>query len=230
MLPAVRQGVDRRALRELVRLLARRASATGLGRLARFGAVGLAAACVAWVVMLRVDDGAAPTVAVPVKAVRLALWLAAIPAALAASHERMLADRREGFEIVMFAKGFSGGEQRFARFAAAFGLTAVSLAVPACAAGLASLACAPSLVSAGDRLLVLLVVLAFALIAGGVLGPLAAACELVAPRRGRALFIGVLAVSWALADLASSSALSITGALGLLLRGLLSIAGLGGVG
>lgn len=212
-------------------LSGRRLGGTGLGRLGRLGAVGLAAACLSWIVALRVQGGAsAPMLAVPVKAARAALWIAALPVALGAAHQRGLSDRRDGFELSMLARGFSSQDLRIARLAAAFGRILRAALLPVVVAALASIACSPSLASIGDRLLVLVVVVLQSLLVGLVLAPLAVGCDVLAPSRGRTLCIGVLAASWALADVASDAVLSVTGALGVSLSALLSIVGLGRIG
>lgn len=231
MLPPVMERPSWRALRELSLLSGRRLGATGLARVGRLGAIGLALACLGWVVALRVQDGpTAPTVAIPVKAARAALWLAALPVALAAAHQRSLADRRDGFELAMLARGFTAGALRVARFLAVLERTLFAIVLPVSVAAAASIVTAPSLASARDRLLVLVVVVVHALVVSALLAPLAAACEALAPLRGRTLCVGVLVASWGLADLVSVPALSVFGVLDLSLAGLLSILGLGRIG
>jgi hypothetical protein len=191
----------------------------------------LAAGFVVWIVALRVMDGAAaPTLSLPVKAARWSLWLAAFPVALTAAHQRALADRRDGLEVLALVRGFSGRELARARVVAAALRIAWVIALPAALAGVASLASAGTLRAAADRALVLAVIAAYAVLAGLLLGPIAAVCEVLAPLRGRSLFFFVLVASWAIADLLDSPALSITGALGLAMHVALDAVGLGRIG
>ncbi len=220
-----------RAFRELTRLLGRRLDRTGMGRFARWGSLALGVACIAWIVVLRVQDGAhAPTLAVPLKIARAAVWLGALPVALAAAHQRRLADRRDGVEAQLLSRGFSERQQTVARFVAAAALAGRAVIVPAGVAAIASLAVAPSGSALVDRGAVLFAVGCFALVVAAVVAPLGALAEIVAPQRGRSLVLGLILGSWALADLTDNASLSITGVLGLFLRGLVGALGLGGAG
>jgi hypothetical protein len=220
-----------RAFRELARLFTQRLDRTGLGRLARTNAIFIAAVSVVWIVYLRAADGpTAPTLAIPVKVARAALWLSAFPLAFAAAHQRRIVDRRDGIEALALARGVDGGRMVSARFAATLSRSVLCVAAPAVLAGAVSLACANTLRSAADRLLVLAVVSGFGVVAGAVLGSLGALSELVAPQRGRSVLLATLFVSWGLADLAERPFFSITGALALALKGTLRALGLGAVG
>ncbi len=220
-----------RLIRAIAGQSARRLDKSGWGRFARLNAVVLAVYFAAWVIFLRVDQGTtAPLLGLPVKAARLAVWTAALPLALAASHQRALIERREGFESLSLSLGAPVRALVAARFLAAASRAARAVAIPGVVAALVALACAPSVASVADRALVLALVAGFALLSGVVLGPLAAACELLAPLRGRSLFLVVLAASWGVADLTDRPLLSVTGALDLCLRAGLRVAGLGGIG
>lgn len=217
-----------RAFRELARLLTQRLERTGLGRLARMNAIFLAVVSVIWIVYLRASDGStAPTLAIPVKVARAALWLSAFPLAFAAAHQRRLADRRDGIEALALARGVDGRQMVIARWFAALVRSAIVIAAPAALAALVSLAVASTAESAADRLMVLGVVSGFGLVSGTLLGSLGALSELVAPQRGRSVLLGTLFVSWGLADLAEKPFFSITGVLGLVLEGTLRALGLG---
>ena len=105
-----------------------------MGRFAFFGSAGLTVLAVFWVVILRVEDGAAaPTAAVPVRIARMAFWLTALPVVLAAASSRMLADRKDGIEALARTQGFASGAVVRARIAAAAVL--VYAAVSGSAAG-----------------------------------------------------------------------------------------------
>ncbi|NUO49979.1 MAG: hypothetical protein HOV80_14080 [Polyangiaceae bacterium] len=219
-----------RAFRELARLFTQRLDRTGLGRLARTNAMFIAAASVVWIVYLRAADGpTAPTLAIPVKVARAALWLSAFPLAFAAAHQRRLVDRRDGIEALALARGVDGRQMVSARFAGTLARSVSVIALPAVLAAVVSLACANTMRSAADRMLILAVVSGFGVLAGAVLGALGALSELVAPQRGRSVLLATLFVSWGLADLAEKPFFSITGMLGLVLKGTLRALGLGAV-
>jgi hypothetical protein len=218
-----------RGFRELTKLLGRRLDRTGIGRFARWGSLLLGMACIAWVVLMRVQDGAhAPTLGVPLKIARASVWLCALPVALAAAHQRRLADRRDGVEALLFSRGIPARAQTAARVVAASVRVARAVMIPAGLAAVASLAAAPNASSLIDRALALFAVGCFAVLVAVVLGPIGALAEVVAPQRGRSLVLGVVVGSWALADLAGNPALSVTGVFGLFLRGLAGTLGLGG--
>ncbi len=202
-----------------------------MGRFAFFGSAGLTVLAVFWVVILRVEDGAAaPTAAVPVRIARMAFWLTALPVVLAAASSRMLADRKDGIEALARTQGFASGAVVRARIAAAAAAAAIGMGAPSLVAGVASLGAAPSTASLSERARVLVAVLVYAAVSGSAAGALGAIADVLSPRRGRSLLLTVTFVSWALADVASEPRLSVTGLLALVLKQLLSWFGLGRLG
>jgi hypothetical protein len=212
----------------LSRLLAERLGLTGWGRFARFASFTLAFVFVASVVALRISEGSrAATASLQTSVARWALWGVAMTVALAASHRRTLADRRDGFELLADMNGLGGGSQLLARAGAGFWLSLRLMLLPCLAVGIASLAVSGSGPIALDRARVLAAVAGYAVVVSLVLPPLAALFESFSPKRGRSAFIAALLFSAALAELANDPMFSILGWLGASLRALLFALGVG---
>lgn len=208
--------------RAAVRRSLRAAVALGCARLrgAPGGRLGLAAAALislgygAMALVLRLDDGATSLEGLLGSAARGLAWAAAGPVALAAAHDRPAADRRDGIEALAAARGISRASLHGARSLAAMREVARVVALP-----LAALSVLAALFS-GSALLALrhlafgAALALFGVVSGVTLGGLAAASGRVAGARGRALFLALILVPWALADLAGDSRWSIPGALG----------------
>jgi len=205
--------------------------ATRLGRFARASSVGIAIASIAWVVVLRLSDGAAaPVAAVPIQIAKLAFWVVAVPFALAAANARTLGDKKEGTEALLRIRGFDTTAIAVSRVVAAAWVGALGMLLPAVTAAVASAASAPSVGALGERARVLLAVAVYGLVGGGVISALGGAADLVAPRRGRWLLVTATIISWALSDVVHDPRLSVTGGLGLVLRTMVSVLGLGKIG
>jgi hypothetical protein len=229
--PGPRDALTRRRFRALLRYVASRLGETRLGRFARATSLALALAAIAWVVVLRVSDGAAaPVAAVPLRVAKMGFWLVAVPVALAAAHARTLSDERDGADALVRMRGFDSGAIAGARVAGAALIAALGGLVPAIAAAVSSAGASPSASALGERVLMLVAVCVYSVVAGGVVGALGALADLAAPRRGRWLLITATLVSWAISDIAHDPRLSLTGLLGLVLRQMVALFGLGKVG
>ena len=183
-----------RVFRELVRLLAARLARTGYGKLARFASIAIAVGFVATVIVER-SAGPMAGSRLQASAARTSLWLVGLAVALAASHQRSIADRRDGLELLADMRGLGGVNLIVSRAAAAFWVSARLMLVPALAVGLASIAASGSLHAAADGGLALAAVLLFVLAVSLVLPTLGAVFESLAPKRGRTLLVAVLIVS-----------------------------------
>lgn len=204
---------------------------TGWGRFARFASVTVAFVFVASVIALRISEGPrAATASLQTSAARWSLWGVAMAVALAASHRRTLADRRDGFELLADMNGLVGGGQLLARAFAGFWLSLRLMLLPCLAVGIASLAVSGSGKVAFDRARVLAAVTGYAVVVSLVLPPLAALFENLSPRRGRTVFIAALLFSAALAELANDPMFSVLGWLGAALRAFLTALGVGRLG
>lgn len=220
-----------RATRELARMGRARLTRTGFGRAARFGSIALATFAVVWLIALRVADGAyAPALGVPVRVARYAFWLGAVPWALAAANERTLADRRDGIEALALSRGLTLASLAWARALCSVTGSARAILIPSLLAGVASAAIAPTVRVLVERALVLVSVATYGIASGVVLGALGALCDMVAPKRGRSVFIALAILSWAASDLANDPRLSLTGLLGSVLHETLRAFGLGRIG
>lgn len=223
-----RAQTSARVVAQLSRLLAERLALTGWGKFARFASVTLAFVFVASVIALRISEGPrAATASLQTSAARWSLWAVAMTVALAASHRRTIADRRDGFELLADMNGLGGGSQLLARAAAGFWLSLRLMLLPCVSVGIASLAVSGTGEIAFDRARVLAAVTGYALVVSLVLPPLAAVFESLSPKRGRTVFIAALLVSAALAELTNDPMFSVLGWLGASLRALLSALGAG---
>ncbi|MBL8744107.1 MAG: hypothetical protein JNK04_23530 [Myxococcales bacterium] len=212
----------------LSRLLAERLVATGWGKLARAASFTLAFVFVASVVSLRVSEGPrAATASLQTSVAEWSLWGVAMAVALAASHRRTLADRRDGFELLADMNGLGSGGQLLARAGAGFWLSLRLMLLPCVTVGLASLAVSSSGRVALDRARVLAAVTGYAVVTSLVLPSLGALVEQLSPRRGRSALIAILLLSAALAELANDPMFSLLGWLGAALRAMLTALGVG---
>lgn len=163
--------------------------------------------------VLRIEDGAMSLEGLLGSAARWLAWASAGPIALAAAHDRPAADQRDGIEALAAARGLSRVTLHSARSLSAMLEIARAIAVPS-----AALALLVALLSGSARLgfqhLAFGAATAlFGAVAGVTLGGLAAASGQIAGPRGRTLFLALLLVPWALADVAGNAAWSIPGAL-----------------
>ncbi|WP_437930446.1 hypothetical protein WMF37_14775 [Sorangium sp. So ce291] len=211
---ARRRAVVRRALRGAVALACARLRGAGGGRLGLAVAALISLGYGAMALVLRLDDGTTSLEGLLGSAARGLAWAAAGPIALAAAHDRPAADRRDGIEALAAARGISRASLHGARSLAAMLEIARVIALP-----LAALSVLAALLS-GSALLALrhlafgAALALFGAVSGVTLGGLAAASGRVAGARGRALFLALTFIPWALADLAGDSRWSLPGALG----------------
>jgi hypothetical protein len=217
-----------RAFRELTRLFARRLGETTLARVARFASLAIALVTCAGIIGTRVAEGPlAPLSKMALSATRASMWLVALAIALAASHQRSLADRKDGIELIATSRGFDGARLGGVRAAAAFSLSLRWMLVPAVGTTVAAMAGSGSLKVLLERAAILGAVTIFCVLAAAVLGALGAAADLLSARRGRTVLLSALVLSALVAEVARDPALSITGGLLTAFKGLLYLAGAG---
>lgn len=216
------------AYRELVRLFARRLGETFFGRLARLASLSITLLSVLMIGVVRATEGpGAATAKIAANAAEISMWLVAVAIALAASHQRSLADRKDGIEMLALARGFDGAHLSAVRAGAASWLAFRWMLLPVAASALASAVSSGTLGVLGARLLVVVGLVLFTFIASVVLGVLGASADAVSPRRGRGVFLMTLLLSALFAEVARDPALSVTGGLATVLNGLLHAAGAG---
>lgn len=185
------------------RLLAR------LGWLACMLIAGIAMATAA------IGGGAPSDVFAP--ALRWTLWLGVGPLALVLAADPVGRDRRDGIEALVQAHGTTTRQLNIARVVAGGLEILYRVGLPFTLATL--------LVAVSRRsslpLLQLVLVLGFALFAGAVVAPVAAACGHAAGRRGRWVLVAVVLLPWVLADTYQlGGGWSLPGMMDLLLGGL----------
>ncbi len=208
-----------RAFREVVNVLADRLAATGLARFARFTALAIAIGYSATIVADRFGEaGSRATGGLQTSAARASLWWVALVIALAASHRRTLLDRKDGLELMLLARGWSGRALLAARALAAARVALPRMVLPVLIVGLTAVAVSGTLRAARDRTLLMIACVGFAALASLAVPPLAALCEHLAHKRGRSLLIALLLGSATLAELTGDPALSLFGWLGASLR------------
>jgi hypothetical protein len=188
-----------------------RQAAGGRLGLAMAALIALGYAVVA--ITLRLEDGTTSLEGLLGSAARWLAWAAAGPIALAAAHDRPAADRRDGIEALAAARGISRASLHSVRSLSAMLEIARAIAVPSVAlAALAALLSGSAWL--GLQHLAFGAALAlFGAVSGVTLGGLAAVSGQVAGPRGRTVFVALVLVPWALADLAGDAAWSIPGAL-----------------
>jgi hypothetical protein len=181
-----------------LRLSMRRVGGTLGGRLGWLGAI---------VVAVAFSAAAASGDDVVGDAVRVLCWIAAGPAALAASRAPALRDRSDGIELLASLKGIGPARWRRTRVAAAASSCALRVVIPAIAVAATAVVVSPTLPvfsRAGGALF-------GAAAAGAVIGLVAAVCGEAGGERGRTLFAAVVLLPWMLGDLWSVPSLSLVG-------------------
>lgn len=141
--------------------------------------------------------------------VRALCWVAAGPAALAASRAPSLRDRVDGVDLMAGTHGIGAGTLRRSRLAAAALGCALRVVVPTLAMAVTAVVVSASFASlprAGGAVVA-------AAIAGAIVGLVAAACGEVGGERGRSLFAAVVLLPWVLGDVWKVPSLSLVGAL-----------------
>ncbi|WP_437281471.1 hypothetical protein WME90_13195 [Sorangium sp. So ce375] len=212
--PVRRRAAARRSLRAAVSLGCARLRAARGGRLGIAMAALISLGYGVMALVLQLDDGTISLEGLLGSAARGLAWAAAGPIALAAAHDRPASDRRDGIEALAAARGISRASLHGARSLAAMMEIARVVALPLAALSALAALLSGSLLLASQHLAYGAALALFGVVSGVTLGGLAAASGRVAGARGRALFLALTLVPWALADLAGDSRWSIPGALG----------------
>jgi hypothetical protein len=173
---------------------------------------------VGWIVALRSNHGADHVAAGALRsAAHAATWVGAALIGFGAAGGRALLDRTSGVEAMVLAQGGSGRALAHARVIGAASLGARALAWPVVVVGVAAVATTTSAGAFRDPLRALAWTLVYALGTGAGLGALGAWSDSLAPRRGRALYVGLLVGSAALAELTGDPRLAFPSGPGLVL-------------
>jgi ABC-type transport system involved in multi-copper enzyme maturation permease subunit len=209
---------SRARVRSVVALCRARLSATRGGRIGRTFAALVTGGLAAVAITLRVTDG--PDASLSGLTASAAPWITLVTGgalALAAADDRAGADRQEGIEALVAARGFSPSSLEAARVLAAMSAVAVAIGVPLGLLSLLGALLAGRAQAVMHGAGVALAAAGFAVVAGVTLGGTGAVCGRLGRGRGRWLLFAVVAGPWMLADLAGHGAWSIPGALGVLL-------------
>jgi hypothetical protein len=211
----------------LIALERARLREASLARLGRVGAVGSSLVLGALAFGLRLLEGS-PAAAPGAlhRAASLALWLGALPVALAASADRARSGREQGVAALAGSRGASTELGAMARAAAAMLEVAIVAGAPLVALGLGTAALG-GVAFAARSLAATLALAVFAAACGVALGGIASACAEAAHARGRSVFLLILIVPMVVADVAGRPAWSLPGALRAVATAGLELAGLG---
>lgn len=217
------------AFRAAVDLSRARLAASGSGRFARWTAIAIVVVAFVIALSLRMNDGPAASVGGLLrKAAGAIAWLSGGALALAASRDVASADREEGVEALVAARGVSASLLGAARTLGATSQIGWTIGLPPALLALATAGLAADVPSALRRVAAAFALLAWGAVAGVTLGALAAACARFFRRRG-ATALAVLVIGERLvADSLGFGAWSVPGALQAALTLLLGATGVGG--
>lgn len=219
------------SFRPIIGLLRRRLrGATGGRAGALFGAI-LAVGFGVVAIGVRAGDGAGASLGgLLATAARWIAWCAGAPVALAAAGPRAALDRADGIEALAASRGAPRLALESARTAAAMAQVSFAIGAPLAALSLLAILLASPSTAALRHAVLGLGLAVFSIMAGVIVGGVAAASGRAAGARGKWLFAAIILVPWVLADLFGQGAWSIPGALDAALGFLIRASGLGGAG
>lgn len=217
------------AFRAAVDLCRARLASSSSGRFARVAAILIVAGAFVVALSLRMNDGpAAPVVGLLRKSAGAIAWLSGGALALAAARDAAAADREEGFEALVAARGVTAtllGAARTLGHSSQIGWT---IGVPCAVLALATAGLAADVPSALRRVAAAFALLAWGAVAGITLGALAAACARLFRHRGATALAAFVIGERLVADALGFGAWSVPGALQAALSLLLGATGVGG--
>lgn len=217
----------RRTFAAAISLARARLSERGWARFARAVAalvfVGFAVAAF----VLRGEQEQGASVALLVAEARVALWVIGLPIAVAAAGDLRAADRNDGVEALVAARGLSPRSLVAARFLAAMIHASLVLGLAVGGVALVSIAFAVDARAALARVSALVGSLFFAVVAGAVLGGLGSACGRAARKRGQRLVLALVVLPWLVGDAFGHAGFSIPGALDAVMSFALGVAPVG---
>jgi hypothetical protein len=217
------------AFRVAVELCRARFAATGSGRFAWGAAVAIAVGAFVIALSIRVTDGpAAPVGGLFRQAAGFTGWISGSLLALAAAKDTSLADRADGVEALVAARGVGASLLRSARTLAATGQIARTLGIPLAVLGLATAALAADVTSALRRVAAAALLLAWGVVAGVTLGALAAVSARIFGARGPSALATLVIGERLVAGSLGLAVWSVPGALEAVLSLVLGATGVGG--
>lgn len=217
------------AFRAAADLCRARLAATPSGRIARAAAVVVVAGTFAVALAIRVTDGpSAPIEGLLRKAAGAVAWISGGALALAAARDAAIADRRDGVEALVAARGVGASLLGAARTLGATSQIGRSIAVPCALLALATAGLAADVATALRRVAAAFAFLAWGVVAGVTLGALAAACARLFRHRGATALLVLVLGERLVAGSLGFAAWSVPGALRSALALLLGLAGAGG--
>lgn len=217
------------AFRATADLVAARLGATSSGRIARWAAAAVAIATFGVALALRMEDGPATPVGGLLRGAAGAIaWLSGGALALSASRDAEAADRAEGIEALVAARGVGAGLLRAARTLGTTALIARVVGVPLAVAALATAGLAADVSTALRRVAAALALLAWGGVVGVTLASLAAASARFFGKRGPTALVVFVLGERLIAEALGAGAWSVPGALNAALSLLLGATGVGG--
>ncbi len=217
------------AFRVAVELCRARLAGSGSGRFAWGAAVAVALAAFVIAVSIRVTDGpAAPVGGLFRKAAGLIGWISGSLLAMAAAKDASAADRADGVEALVAARGVGASLLRSARTLGATGQIARTLGLPLAVFALATAALAADLTTALRRVAAAALLLAWGVVAGVTLGGLAAVSSRLFGARGPSALATIVIGERLVAGSLGLAVWSIPGALEAVLSMVLGATGVGG--
>lgn len=227
--PASPRALRTQAFRAAIELCRARLAATGYGRVARFAAILITVGAILIAISIRATDGpAAPVGGLLRKAAGLIGWVSGGALALAAARDSAAADRADGIEALVAARGVGASLLRSARTLAATAQIARTIGLPLAVLAFATAALAADLATALRRVAAALALLAWGGVTGITLGVLAAACARVARGRGPTALLLLVLGERMVAESLGFGAWSVPGALHAALALILGMTGVGG--
>ncbi|MBK8258716.1 MAG: hypothetical protein IPK82_39420 [Polyangiaceae bacterium] len=217
------------AFRVTAALCRARLSASGQGRFARFIAGAIAVGAIAIAISLRADDGpAVPMGGLLRKTAGTLAWICGGALALAAARDSRAADRSDGIDALVAARGITSNLLAGARTLAASTQIGFTVGVPAALVAIATAGLAADVSSALRRIAAAFALLAWGGITGVVLGSLAALSARFFGNRGPTALVAIVIGERIAVEALGLGAWSIPGLLRAALSLLLGLTGVGG--
>lgn len=217
------------AFRAAVDMCRARLASSSSGRFARVTAILIVAGAFAIALSLRMNDGpGAPVGGLLRKAAGAIAWLSGGALALAAARDAATADRQEGVEALVAARGVSASLLGAARTLGATSHIGWTIGLPPALLALATAGLAADVPGALRRVAAAFALLAWGGVAGVTLGVLAAASARLFGRRGPTVLAAFVLGERLVADALGLGAWSVPGALQAALSLLLGVTGVGG--
>lgn len=218
-----------RAFRVAVELCRARLAATRSGRFARGAALSMIGIAFVIALSIRAVDGPAAPVGGLLRKTAIAIaWISGGLLTLAAAKDSAAADRADGIEALVAARGVGASLLRMARTLGATSQIARTIGFPLAAFALGTAALASDVPSAVRRVIAAVLLLAWGVVVGVTLGALAALSARLFGARGPSALVTIVLGERIVAGALGLAAWSVPGALDAVLSLVLGATGVGG--